>query len=77
MQPKILLSAWAATQYSPPPSAWTLRQWARNGEIWPAPERAGKHWYVDPRARRQTAQRPSVVERMQQHERSKTQPQPA
>ena len=77
MQPKILLSAWAATQYSPPPSAWTLRQWARDGDIYPPPEKVGRDWYVDPHARRQTAQRPSLVERMHQHERSKTQPRAA
>lgn len=64
-QPKILLTAWAATQYSPAPSAWVLRRWARDGEIYPAPERVGRDWYVEPTARRQTGQRLSVVQRMQ------------
>ena len=44
---KILLTAWASRNYSPPPSLFTLRRWARDGEIWPAPEKAGKSWMVD------------------------------
>lgn len=44
---KLLLTEWAARQYSPPPSMFTLRRWARDGEIWPAPEKVGKSWMVD------------------------------
>ena len=51
---RILLSEWAARHYTPPPSSWVLRQWARSGEIYPAPERVGKCWYVDETATRVT-----------------------
>lgn len=51
---KILLTAWAATRYDPAPSLWTLRKWARDGNISPAPEKVGRDWYVDPNARRIT-----------------------
>jgi len=44
---KILLTDWASRNYSPPPSLFTLRRWARDGEIWPAPEKCGKSWMVD------------------------------
>ena len=49
---KLLLTDWAAKHYSPPPPLFTLRRWAREGEIWPAPERVGKFWYVDESAER-------------------------
>lgn len=51
---KILLSEWAAQRYSPPPSDWVLRKWARDGEIHPAPEKVGRDWYVDEKASRIT-----------------------
>ena len=44
---KLLLTEWAAKNYSPPPSLFTLRRWAREGEIWPPPERVGKFWMVE------------------------------
>ena len=49
---KIPLSDWAARHYNPPPSLFTLRQWARSGEIYPPPEKCGKHWYVEEDAMR-------------------------
>jgi predicted site-specific integrase-resolvase len=49
---KLLLTEWAAKHYSPPPSLFTLRRWARDGEIWPPPEKVGKHWMVDEAATR-------------------------
>ena len=49
---KLLLSEWAAKRYTPAPSLFTLRKWARNGEIWPAPEKVGWSWYVDESAQR-------------------------
>lgn len=61
---KVPLPDWAATHYSPPPSLWVLRKWAREGQIWPAPERVGRDWYVREDARRQTDARPSVLERL-------------
>lgn len=51
---KIKMRAWAAKHYDPPPSDWTLRRWAREGEIHPAPEKVGKDWYVDENAKRIT-----------------------
>lgn len=62
------ISAWAASRYDPPPSAWVLRKWCRAGEIFPAPERVGKEWYVAENARRITASslpHGGLVERMQ------------
>lgn len=44
---KLLLTEWAAKNYSPPPSLFTLRRWARAGEIYPPPEKVGKSWMVD------------------------------
>jgi predicted site-specific integrase-resolvase len=61
---KLLLSEWAARHYTPPPSQWVLRQWARNGEIFPPPERCGRHWYVEESAERLTFSRPTLVQRM-------------
>jgi len=44
---KLLLTEWAAKHYRPAPSLFTLRRWARDGEIWPQPERVGKSWMVE------------------------------
>lgn len=63
---KILLTEWAARNYSPPPSLFTLRRWARDGEIWPAPEKTGKHWMVEETAHRVGyAPRPRLVEMLE------------
>lgn len=64
---KIPLADWAATRWAPPPSAWTLRRWARDGEIYPPPEKVGKTYYVEQSARRLSAgDQPagSLVERL-------------
>jgi predicted site-specific integrase-resolvase len=61
---KLLLSEWASRHYTPPPSAWVLRQWARNGEIYPPPERCGRHWYVEEDAQRVTAHGLTLVQRL-------------
>jgi Excisionase-like protein len=61
---RIPLPEWAAQHYSPPPSLWVLRQWARQGEIWPAPEKVGRSYYVREDARRQTTERASLVSRL-------------
>jgi predicted site-specific integrase-resolvase len=55
---KILISAWAARLYSPAPSAFVLRKWCRNGEIYPPPEKVGRDWFVDEAARRITGTEP-------------------
>lgn len=60
----IPLEAWAAARYSPPPSAWTLRRWARDGEIHPMPEKVGRTYYVREDARRITAPVTSLVDRL-------------
>lgn len=61
---RIPLAAWAAARYDPPPSAWVLRRWCRDGEIVPAPERVGRDWYVPADARRVTAPAASLVARL-------------
>ena len=53
---KIPVATWAASRYDPPPSAWVLRKWCRQGDIWPPAERVGKEWYV-----REDASRLSVA----------------
>lgn len=61
---KLLLTEWAKKHYDPPPPLFTLRRWARDGEIWPAPEKAGKAWYVDETAVRLGSGGMGLVERM-------------
>ena len=63
---KILISDWAARQYDPAPSQFVLRKWCRDGEIYPAPEKVGRDWYVDESARRITVGSPrvSLVDRL-------------
>ncbi|WP_395701231.1 excisionase [Aquabacterium sp.] len=46
MAKKILLLEWASRRYDPPPPLFTLRRWAREGEIQPPPELVGKAYYV-------------------------------
>lgn len=59
MSKKIPLADWAEQHYDPPPSAWTLRQWARAGQIVPAPEKVGKSYYVSVDAKRVTDSTPT------------------
>lgn len=49
---KIPLIEWASKRYSPIPPIFTLRKWARSGELGPTVERVGKEWYVDENAER-------------------------
>ncbi len=44
------LQEWAAGVYSTPPSLSTLRRWAREGRIYPAPELHGKEYKLQPDA---------------------------
>ncbi len=60
----IKIQEWASARYSPPPSLWVLRRWARDGEIHPMPEKVGKHYYVREDARRITAPALSLVDRL-------------
>jgi len=48
---KITLQAWAVRHYDPPPGIATLRAWARDGKIQPAPQKVGRTYYVHPDAR--------------------------
>jgi hypothetical protein len=50
MTQKITLQAWAAARFDPVPNVKTLQRWARDGWIYPSPERIGKPYYVDPNA---------------------------
>ncbi|MEY8709533.1 excisionase [Mangrovibacter phragmitis] len=40
------LTDWAKLYYKDPPPLCTLRRWARNGNIYPAPEKHGKSYRV-------------------------------
>lgn len=44
------LQEWASRVYETPPSLSTLRRWAREGRIYPAPEIHGKEYKVLPDA---------------------------
>lgn len=56
---KIPLHQWAARRYDPVPPIFTLRRWARDGELGPTAERVGKLWYVDENAERLSVLVPS------------------
>ena len=58
---KIPLTDWASKHYAPAPSLFTLRRWARDGEIWPAPEKVGKSWMVEESARRLSSSMPGTL----------------
>lgn len=67
---KITLSAWAAKKYDPIPKGSVLARWRREGQIFPAPERVGREWYVEDSARRLVSGAPAVslVDRLKQRE---------
>lgn len=44
---KITLDEWAAAEFKVPPSLNTLRRWAREGLIFPAPIKHGRNYYVE------------------------------
>ncbi|HHL2824712.1 TPA: excisionase [Citrobacter murliniae] len=44
------LQEWASEVYASPPSLSTLRRWAREGRIYPAPKLHGKEYKVSPDA---------------------------
>lgn len=45
------LEAWAKRLFDPLPSMYTLRQMARNGEIYPPPVKVGREWRIRENAR--------------------------
>ena len=47
---KMTLEEWAADQFQTPPSQNTLRKWAREGRIAPAPVKHGRSYYVEAEA---------------------------
>ncbi|HCL3459498.1 TPA: excisionase [Pseudomonas aeruginosa] len=46
----VTLEEWAAEHFRTPPSINTLRRWARDGCIIPAPVKHGRSYYVRPDA---------------------------
>ena len=51
MNKKVTLEEWAKSQYETPPPIKTLRKWAREFRIFPLPQKCGRTYYVDPKAR--------------------------
>lgn len=50
--PRLLtLEEWAAATYETPPALFTLRKWAREQKINPAPKKHGRTYYVSQDAR--------------------------
>lgn len=47
---KLTLAEWAADHFRSPPSANTLRRWAREGLINPKPIKHGRNYYVEQNA---------------------------
>jgi predicted site-specific integrase-resolvase len=50
MSKKVTLEKWAESSMEPAPTLNTLRKWAREGRICPAPVKCGRSYYVDPEA---------------------------
>lgn len=46
MSLNVTLTAWAASQFDPPPAERTIRLWVREGRIVPAPLKIGRTYYV-------------------------------
>ncbi|HEF0022023.1 TPA: excisionase [Citrobacter amalonaticus] len=42
----VTLTEWACLYYKDPPPIGTLRRWARNGNIYPPPEKQGREYKV-------------------------------
>lgn len=62
---KITITEWAAQHYSIPISPWVLGKWRREGQIYPPPERVGRHWMVQPNAERIVGQAlPDIARRL-------------
>ncbi|XHF49461.1 MAG: excisionase [Enterobacter roggenkampii] len=50
MSKLLTLERWAEERYEDPPQIGTLRKWARNGNIYPPPEKEGTQYMVRPDA---------------------------
>ncbi|WKJ88794.1 excisionase [Methylomonas montana] len=57
----IPLDQWNANTYGGKFSINTLRAWARNGNIAPAPQKVGRDWLVDRAAKYVKNDRPSKI----------------
>lgn len=68
---KLTLTEWAKDHFRTPPSSNTLRKWAREGRISPAPIKHGRNYYVEPNAHYREPERldrttgSSLVERVE------------
>lgn len=69
---KLTLAEWAAEHFRTPPSANTLRRWAREGLISPNPIKHGRNYYVEsnahyfaPERQSRSREEGSLVERIQ------------
>jgi len=47
---KLSLEKWAEANFDPVPTLNTLRRWAREAKIFPAPVNHGRSYYVEPDA---------------------------
>lgn len=63
----ITLQEWAARKFATPPHPNTLRRWAADGMIVPAPFKTGRDYMVIPTARHANEPAPSsrLVDRLQ------------
>ncbi|WP_031596491.1 excisionase [Pseudomonas savastanoi] len=57
---KVTLDEWAADQFRTPPSLNTLRKWAREGRIAPAPVKHVRSYYVEAEAQYSEPEKPIV-----------------
>lgn len=67
MTQRITLEAWLALHFHPAaaPNMDTVRRWAKNGRITPAPVKCGRSYYVEPTARYTGAPQDDFLERLQ------------
>jgi predicted site-specific integrase-resolvase len=57
---KMTLEEWATDQFKTPPSRDTLRKWAREGRIAPAPVKHGRSYYVEADAHYSEPEKPTM-----------------
>lgn len=60
---KVTLDEWATDQFRTPPSQSTLRKWAREGRIAPAPVKHGRSYYVESDAHYSEPEKPQAMPR--------------
>lgn len=47
---KVRLGDWLKSQFDPVPAISTARAWAREGKIYPPPQKVGRSYYVEQNA---------------------------